>query len=285
MTGPFFDGSPRAIEKESIVDGTATLIKWWLRNRLKKIREVNYETMAINPFMAPLVMAIHSHTRFEELASFLLGGHFWIGHATGFGKLVDEKILPQVFGTVKLDTQFRRRQPFNKVEFDDIDHIVERADGVYYLSLKAGRWTIQLGQAVGLNRAFANLIDLRNQGVISFEKIIVSTFYGKEADLTDKYRILRGITTGKDHDVADISDDVKVYAGRNFWAWIGHGQQETQDWVMEGILQGIRAMQPELEQATELLERFKLVFTKEFSAFVADDGSIDWHSLLKEING
>ena len=44
-------------------------------------------TMEVNPFMAPLIAALHGHVDFTEVAEFLIGGHFAIGHATGFGKL------------------------------------------------------------------------------------------------------------------------------------------------------------------------------------------------------
>ena len=54
--------------------------------------------MEVNPFMAPLIAALHGHVDFTEVAEFLIGGHFAIGHATGFGKLVDEKITSRSSG-------------------------------------------------------------------------------------------------------------------------------------------------------------------------------------------
>ena len=102
--------------------------------------------MSVNPFMAPLVMGMHGFDGFAETASFMMGGHLATGHATGFGKLVDEKILPNVFGTVKLSAAFRSaHKPYQMSVFDEIDHIVTGPGGkANLLCLKAGRWTIQL---------------------------------------------------------------------------------------------------------------------------------------------
>ena len=275
------------MDRDRVISEVAKLTAWWLGQRLSKIGHLRYESMAVNPFLLALIMGIHGHESFEELVGFLLGGHFSIGHATGFGKLIDEKILPQVFGTAKLNRALRRENPdtFGRTEFDDVDHIVTMPDGDYYLSLKAGRWTIQLGQAVGLNASFERLIRLREEGVVDFQKIVISTFYGTEADLTDKYRIVRGITTGADHHVTDISENVEVRAGREFWTWIGGGHPETQEWVLDGILAGISARQSDLEGSRRMLERFKAAFAEKFSEFVGTDGAVDWHRILAHING
>ncbi len=61
------------------------------------------------------------------------------------------------------------------------------------LSLKAGKWTIQLTMAMQLNTSFNEIIT-NHPGLC--KKIIVGVFYGKADDLTDKYEILRGIKPG-----------------------------------------------------------------------------------------
>jgi hypothetical protein len=85
------------LNRKQVIDGTAIEVRWWLKNRLEKFKELSHESMAINPFMAPALMALHGHESFEDLAELLLGGHFMTGHSTGFGKLIDEKLLPNVF--------------------------------------------------------------------------------------------------------------------------------------------------------------------------------------------
>ena len=116
----------------------------------------------------------HSQATFSELADLLLAGHFMAGHATGFGKLIDEKLLPNLFGTTKLDKAFRKKRPFNQPVFTEIDHIINpgTADAVF-LSLKSSRWTIQLTMAEKMNGAFKQLIDKRTAGEIAFRKIVV----------------------------------------------------------------------------------------------------------------
>jgi hypothetical protein len=272
-------------DKESVVQKTSELIVWWINTRLNKIKKTLFESASFNPLLAPLIMGIQSHNNFEELAAFLIDGHLLGGHNTGFGKLIDEKILPQVFNTTKLDAEFRKEIPYNRSEFDNIDHIIKLSDGNFFLSQKAGKWTIQLGQAVELNRSFLKIIELRDKGKISFEKIVVATYYGTSESLTDKYRILRGINTGKKHDVVNITEFVDVYAGREFWTWLGKGEERTQDWIMEGILLGLKKNKNELDEVSSELKEFRAAFAKKYSKFINEDEQTDWYKLLKEING
>ena len=245
------------MDKEFVVSKVAELTTWWIDQRAAKIEQVEHGSMEVNPFLAPLICALHGLDDARELSAFITAGHFYIGHGTGFGKLIDEKILPQAFGTAKLDKSYRLANGLTDPAFDDIDQIVMRPEGRYLLSQKASKWTIQLGQAMGLNRSFKSLLDMRENGDFDFVKIVVGVFYGNDDELTDKYRILRGITTGAAHDVIDISNDVEVYAGRSFWAWLA-GEAEAQEWVMMGIFRAIQAStaeEIEAQDATEEIER------------------------------
>ena len=225
---------------------------------------------------------MHGLDSAQSLADFLLAGHFNTGHSTSFGKLIDEKVLPQAFGTRKLDAAFRAANDLTASAFDNIDHIIDRPDGRYLLSLKASRWTIQLGQAVDLNRAFGEIIALRDAGKVGFSKIIVGVFYGKASTLSDKYDILRGTDKGANHNVADLSADVEVFAGRDFWEWLG-GNGETQAWVLAGILKAIsthRAHEAAAQQTSEVAER-GLVGT--LSQLGVQDSAPDWSALLQAL--
>ena len=271
------------MKPEEITSKVAELTTWWIKQRAKKIDQSEHGTMEVNPFLAPLIAALHGLGNARELANFITAGHFYIGHSTGFGKLIDEKILPQAFGTRKLDKKFRANSRYAHHAFDDIDHIVTRPDGVYLLSQKASRWTIQLGQAAGLNRSFKTLLELREAGEVDFKKIVVGVFYGNDDELTEKYRILRGIVTGAEHDVVLIADDVEVYAGKSFWAWLA-GDARAQDWVMTGILRAIaaaRVAEATAEDAAEKIER-------ELSGILAKIGDINteesWSALLNLTN-
>ena len=82
--------------------------KWWFGQRKQKLVEQLNETMSVNPFLLPFLFDYHDLDGFEKLADLLMAAHLMTGHATGFGKLVDEKILPNVFKTKKLDSSFRR---------------------------------------------------------------------------------------------------------------------------------------------------------------------------------
>ena len=107
--------------------GTNTLIQWWLNQRLKNLECLSSESIAFNPFLAPIIMGRHGFNDFDGLAGFLLGGHLSGGHNTGFGTLLDEKMLPQVFGTTKLTSNFRvANQMIPGPAFDEIDHLVPR---------------------------------------------------------------------------------------------------------------------------------------------------------------
>lgn len=272
------------MNKEDVVDGVRVQSVWWLNERIKKIRNADHNTMEVNPFMAPLVSALHGHENFPALADFLLGGHFSIGHATGFGKLIDEKILPRVFNTVKLDKSARKTGVFNKSCFNNIDHVVHKDGKDILLSLKASKWTIQLGQAVELNKSFFDIRSLYEAKDHTYDHIIIATFYGHADNLTDKYRLVRGISFGANHDVYDLQDYVTVLAGRDFWTWLGDDDQ-TQSWVMEGIQEAISEKQEDLDATQELLSHYRESFIERYSKNIDADGNINWYSILNETNG
>ncbi len=248
-----------------------------------KLRDDLSETMSLNPFLAPLVYDLHNLRDLPELVSLLTTGHLLVGYSTAFGKLVDEKILPHVFGTAKLDRAFRRdTAPLSQSCFDDIDHLVpRRRGGPDLLSLKASRWTIQLGQAIGLNRFFETILQRHGD---EFDHIAVGVFYGQSDTLSDKYDILRGKNRGANHDVVDLTENVKVYAGKDFWQWLNEGEEETQEWVLEGILEGMDDTDLR-EECAELLERYTAKLSENYSRYTRADGSVDWRSLLADING
>lgn len=268
---------------DDIIRGVKDETAWWLEMRLRKITQAQHESMEINPFLAPLIFSLHGHTNFHDLADFLLSGHFAIGHATGFGKLIDEKILPKVFGTRKLD-RAARNGLFARSCFDNIDHVITRGQSEYLLSLKASKWTIQLGQAVELNRSFAEIEDLRRAHHHNFDRIIIATFYGTQDGLTDKYRLVRGISNGANHDVVDLTNFVSILSGNDFWAWIGENVN-TQFLVMEGILEAINQMRDHLGSAQGSLGDAKIQFANSFNRYIGETGRINWEEFLRAING
>lgn len=272
------------MEREVVLNGVKEQAAWWLEERLKKVRQEKHDTMEVNPFMAPLVSALHGHSDFHELADFLLGGHFAIGHATGFGKLIDEKILPRVFGTTKLDKATREAKNFKRSCFDNIDHVVRKDGKEILLSLKASKWTIQLGQAVELNKSFKEIRELFEAAEHSHDQVVIATFYGRAENLTDKYRLVRGISFGANHDVHDLQSYVTVLAGQEFWSWLG-GHPDTQIWVMEGIQAAIESKREGLREAQSLMAEFRNSFARRYEAFIDSDGIIDWVGILKATNG
>jgi hypothetical protein len=118
-----------------------------------------------------------------------------------------------------------------------------------------------------------------------FDEIAVGVFYGTKETLTDKYDILRGINRGANHDVTDLIEHVHVYAGREFWTWLNDGEQETQEWVLEGILQGFAVAERSMGSLAELLVNFRKEFSQQFQSYVQPDHTIDWHAIIKKING
>ena len=65
--------------------------------------------MSINPFLLPFIAEYHFLSNLSELFNIIIASHLITGHNTGFGKLVDEKILPEVFGTIKLTKNIEKR--------------------------------------------------------------------------------------------------------------------------------------------------------------------------------
>jgi hypothetical protein len=241
------------------------------------------ETMTVNPLMLPILFSLHDLKDYTEVGELLIAGHLMVGHSTGFGKLIDEKILPDVFGTTKLNKAFRNTTPpFHQSEFDEIDHLLTYPDGTAsLLSVKSSRWTIQLTMAVQLNKAFK---DIRDKHGSQFKEIVVGVIYGKGTELTDKYDILRGINRGANHDVVDLRSFVKVYAGRDFWKYLNGGEESTQDWLLEGIQLAL-TQDTSRAECSKLLAKFKENIVKGYSKHLDAEGKPDWASLLKEISG
>lgn len=268
--------------KEQITDGVKKQFAWWIKQRKKKLEGELSSSMGVNPFLLPFLFGFHNLANFGQLADLLVAGHLMVGHATGFGKLIDEKVLPQVFGTHKLDKKFRATAPYALSPFDDIDHKVFRADGTWeYLSLKASKWTIQLGQAVQLNRSFDHIVQehLRE----GCRGIVVGVLYGNAAGLTDKYDILRGINRGANHDVVDLTEYVTVYAGEAFWDWLS-GVQGTQQAVMNGILAAVQESRVG-EQVPRLLQQFQQVVAREYgSRPETSPTQADWYRIMEQVN-
>ena len=269
------------MDRKHIVDGVTKWTIWWIDQRKKKFRGKGTiaESMALNPLMAPILTDLHGIRSLEQLGDLLLAGHFMAGHSTGFGKLIDEKILPDVFGTTKLNKAYRKSHAsLMNPCFDDVDHWIARRKR--FLSLKASQWTINLTQAVGLNNSFAKI----RQKFPKSRGIDVGVIYGKAEHLTDKYDILRGITAGALHGVKDLRNYVKVIAGRKFWAWLNEGQNATQDWVLEGILKGVKSAKCR-EECRKLRNGYKKKFVNKYSKYRNKDGGIKWQSLLSDISG
>ena len=278
------------IDRDTVLAGVSEWVAWWVGNRRKKLVNLRHQSHAVNPLLWPIIMSMHGFANIRELAFFMLSGHLVEGHATGFGKLIDEKILEHVFGTIKVDRKFRRTNAsYAGPEFDNIDHLVPRPGSSQdLLSVKAGKWSIQLGQAVQINRSFQVLLHRRDAGELDFDKVVVGVSYGKVEDLTDKYRLIRGEppTTGAaQHDVRDLRDHVLVLAGRGFWSWLNGGEAQTQDWILDAILRGFEVAAETHGSLAGPFEDFVDSFAETFANHTNAEGNVDWHALLTEISG
>jgi len=271
------------VSKDSIIEIVRKETSWMVEQRMNKLQEELHSSMSISPFLLPILYDLHHANNFAELGELLLAGHLMIGHFTSFGKLIDEKVLPKVWGTKKLDAKFRdSTTPFKESCFNDIDHLVPRIDAKpVLLSLKSSRWTINLSAAKELNTAFYELLE---RHLDEYDEIIVGVFNGTQEGLSDKYDILRGINRGKVHDVKDITSHVKVLAGRHFWSWMNGGEMATQDWILDGILEGLRDVNCR-EACRELLVNYATAFNRSYEQHLNQDGTINWYGLLSEING
>lgn len=274
------------ISRDQVVDGTKEVVLWWLENRQReKFQKIQHETFNPNPFLLPLVATLHGADSVEELGEILLAGHLVSGHNTGFGKLFDEKLLPRVFGTSKLDKAYRNSTPpFSQSAFNDIDHVVHRDGYDDLLSLKASKWTINLGGSKDLNRSFEQIrLHHIRPYPGRYGEIAVGVLYGQE--LTDKYQVLRGETQRQRdmHDVIDLTDTVNVYSGRSFWSWLNDGEALTQEWVMEGVLAATESFADSDRQ--KKLIRALVDSSESLSSLRGGVGTFDWKKMLNEVNG
>jgi hypothetical protein len=274
---------PALISKQDVIDGVGEQIRWVIAQRMKKLRKKGHETMSVSPFLIPILFDLHQSKSFAELGELVLAGHLMTGYTTSFGKLIDEKILPNVFKTTKLSKKFRgSNAPFKEACFDEIDHLVEHPNKEpVLLSVKASRWSIQLTMAVQINKSFH---DILTRYPDRFSEIVVGVFYGTRVRLTDKYDILRGINRGQAHDVVDIQNQVSVLAGKEFWSWVNGDEPDTQHWVLDGIIQGLKEANSS-EEYRRLLTNYETEFNRKYECHINADGTVNWHGLLADING
>lgn len=267
--------------KKDIIAGVEEITIWWVEKRKEKLRKTLSNTMSLNPFLVPFLFEYHNLKDIGEFVDLLIASHLMIGHNTGFGKLVDEKILPRVFGTTKLDRSYRESNPpLENSAFNEIDHLVPRGgDKFDLLSLKAGKWTIQLTMAIQLNRSFADILKFYGA---TYDNIVVGVYYGNKEGLTDKYEILRGINRGAEHHVVDLTKNVTVYTGVEFWSWLGK-DKKTQSYVLKGITSALDKLKIR-ESNQELLDGYKEHIKAKYTDILDKDDSGKWEDLLKIIN-
>jgi hypothetical protein len=253
-----------------------------LIRRLSQLRSEIGKYLNINPFLMCALKDFHNIKDQKSLSEFMLIWHLGTGHSTSFGKMIDEKLLPNVFKTLRLDSTIRHKKPYNLPPFDDIDHVVNLGDKKYLLSLKASSWSIQYNMAMGLYSRFkllgeANLYDHAG--------IVVGVFYGNKTLLTDKYEIIRGINVRR-QDILQKLDYVVVKAGKEFWSWLNGGIEETQDWVLEGILTGTDTFSKENPDFSNIVGGAANRLTDELRRKydLPTDGSLDWNQLMHAIN-
>ncbi len=269
------------VKREQIIEGTAHEVSLFLGRRLRKLRTHISGVLNINPFLMCALQDFHQIKDQLSLAECVLNWHLGTGHATGFGKMVDEKLLPNVFNTIRLDSTFRYQPPYNSPPFDDIDHLVVRNDGKYLLSLKASSWTIQYGQAMGLYNNFLQLGKQNFQGA----GIVVGVFYGHKGLLTDKYRIVRGENTRRQA-VLTLLDYVEVKAGSKFWSWLNDDEDATQDWLLEGIELGVTNFSKNNPGTNTIVSGAAQPLVKELRAKygLPSDGTLNWSFFLHSVN-
>ena len=82
----------------------------------------------------------------------------------------------------------------------------------------------------------------------------------------------------------DVTAHVSVYSGRYFWAWLNYGEANTQEWVLEGIIGALSEAKIH-ETTSELLKTFKTGVVDKHERDIREKGKLDWHKLLKKING
>jgi hypothetical protein len=270
------------ISNDVITAGVEEQTLWWINQRQEKLIKQLSGSMSLNPFLVPFLYDYHNLDSLDNFVELILASHLMIGHNTGFGKLIDEKILPQVFGTIKLDKGYRANNGILINDaFNEIDHLVTNSDGVVeLLSLKAGKWTIQLSMAKNLNASFSDI--LRFYGT-EYQRIIVGVYYGNRETLTDKYDILRGINRGANHNVRDITENVDILAGQEFWTWLGRGNNQTQQMVLQGILNAVRSA--DIRNSNQrLMDNFKRVVGESFNDTLGQNDDEKWQRLLRSIN-
>ena len=117
-----------------------------------------------------------------------------------------------------------------------------------------------------------------------YSKIHYIAKHFKKEGLTDKYDILRGINRGANHDVIDVTNKVYVYSGREFWAWLNYGEQETQEWILTGIIDALK--EEKIHQtASALLKEFTDGVVAKYENDIRDGNTLDWYKFLNKING
>lgn len=267
--------------QDAVVQGVSAEVHAFLSRRVATVKTKISGVLNVNPFMLRAIKEVHSFSNLFSMTRYMFTTHLGSGDATAFGKMIDEKVLPTVFHTIRLGAVERRRQNMVASPFDDVDHVVEQPDGEFLLSLKASAWSIQHAQAMRLYDSFKAIGDFHLQR----SGIVVGVFYGTSRDLTNKYSILRGADHKHTQQHVPL-DYVTVKAGKDFWSWLNEDIPETEDWVMQGTIAGAQlyfSENPEAEAlfrdgprklALELAEKYK----------IDAQAVVDWFQLLHAVN-
>src|SRR3569832_2440139 len=64
-----------------------------------------------------------------------------------------------------------------------------------------------------------------------------------------------------------------------FWCWLNGDEPATQDWVLAGVLDGLRAVNCR-EECRELLASYRKAFNDLYAGHINEDGTVYWQQLL-----
>jgi hypothetical protein len=176
-----------------------------LERRLSKANEIAaIEQTNFNPFLLLITAPVYNIFSPYEVAERLQLGSAFHGDDTAFGRFAEEKILP-LFGAT-LPVQKDRANRALAAAWEPVDRQMEVEGSTYYMSIKAGPWTMNQSHANGMIEKFPEIH--QSTGA----RCMIGITYGRYADLNNKPSLV-DMQLGQ----ADWFD---YLVGRDFWEFV-----------------------------------------------------------------
>lgn len=241
----------------------------FVERRFNKMRALqSVEDYQLNIFLLLMMAPAYNINSPYDLAEHLQTGEMPHGDSTGFGKFVENHILP-IFGVEEVPEKRRDQPRATRDLFSPIDAQMTIENTFYYTTWKAGPWTMNQSHA---NEMISSFPIIHEQ---TGSDIILGVFYGRYEQLNNKPALVRRGTGGYFH----------TLVGKDLWEFIT-GYENAHIHVLEAIreAQDVFAVRHGGKTFFEHMLESRLVLTQSIrDTFGIESGEDDlWDKIIEK---